>query len=133
MVGDGVVEFREAYERGFERFAELGQVVDCAGEALDITRAYLEIEPLRDLEQAEALAQQSLQTFQEFNRRKRQAVAYRLLGEIYLQRMADQGKNGDDKRATATQYLNNSLQLYRELTIDRKIREVEELLGKDEG
>ena len=68
-----------------------GQTVSRAEETLDIARAYLEIPALQNLTLAETLAsrwrslpvRESLETFQEFNRRKLQANAHKLLGEIY--------------------------------------------------
>ncbi|MGB7443172.1 MAG: tetratricopeptide repeat protein [Coleofasciculaceae cyanobacterium] len=134
------------YTTGFTYLTELGQTVDKADEALDIARAYLEINPLKNLNQAETLAQQSLQTCQEFNRRKLEASAYKLLGEIYLARHQDDaGTRGrgdaerdaqvpclfsqeSDAKATASEFLNNSLQLYQELDLAEKVAEVEQLI-----
>jgi tetratricopeptide (TPR) repeat protein len=124
---DRIAEFEQLYTTGFEYFTELGQEVDRAVEALEIARAYIEIEALENCDRAEELAQQSLQTFQEFNRRKRQAATYKLLGEIALKRAS---KGETEAIATAEHYLSESLQLYRDLTIDPKIEEVEKLLAK---
>ncbi|NEO97156.1 MAG: tetratricopeptide repeat protein [Symploca sp. SIO2E9] len=93
--------FKQYYTTGFAYFKELGQAVNKAEEALEIARAYLEISPLENLEQAETLAHQSLQTFQEFNRRKLEASANKLLGEIYLSRAHRQES---DATATASQH-----------------------------
>ncbi|NER30923.1 MAG: tetratricopeptide repeat protein [Symploca sp. SIO1C4] len=117
--------FKQYYTKGFAYFKELGQAVDKAEEALKIARAYLEISPLENLEQAETLAHQSLQTFQEFNCRKLEASAYKLLGEIYLARAHRQESGAI---ATACQFLNTSLQHYRELDLTEKAAEVEQLI-----
>jgi tetratricopeptide (TPR) repeat protein len=85
-ISERVTHFKQSYTNGFALFSELGQVVDRAEEALEIARAYLEIPALADLDQAEALAHQSLETFQAFNRRKLEAAADKILGEIYLKR-----------------------------------------------
>jgi hypothetical protein len=74
----------------------------------NIARAYLEISPLQNLDGAEALAHQSLQTFQNFNRTKLEAAATKLLGEIYLVRAHRQDSSA---LATASQFLTASLLL----------------------
>lgn len=86
----------------------------------------LEISPLENLDQAETLTRQSLQTFQDFNRYKLQADTYKLLGEIYLKRTSQQQP---DAKMTATQYLSDSLQLYRNLTLTQEIEDVQQLLS----
>ncbi|MEM9219817.1 MAG: tetratricopeptide repeat protein [Cyanobacteria bacterium P01_F01_bin.150] len=124
-LSERVTQFEQSYTSGVALFTELGQVVARAEEVLEIARAYLEIPALADLDQAEALARQSLQTFQEFNRRKLEAAADKLLGEIYLKRAASgQGS----ATITAKQFLTDSLRLYRELTLTQKAEEVEQLL-----
>ena len=65
---------------------ELGQIVDRAEETLGIARAYLKVNVLENLDKAEELAQESLQVFQDYNRRKLEAEVRKLLGEIYLSR-----------------------------------------------
>ncbi len=124
-IPEKIRQFEDAVSAGFDRFAQLGQVIDQADEALDIARAYLEIEPLRNLDRAETLARQSLQTFQEFNRRKLQAAANRLLGEIYQARAqaheADAGVKAND-------FLAVSLSLYDELGLMKQATEVRQLL-----
>ena len=72
----------------------------------------------------EELAQQSLQTFEAFNRSKLKAAACKLLGEIYLTRAQRQEA---DAAAIATQFLSTSLHLYRELDLAEKAAEVEQL------
>jgi tetratricopeptide (TPR) repeat protein len=124
-LSEQVTHFEQAYTRGFAQFTELGQVVDGADEALEIARAYLEITALEDLDQAEALARQSLQTFQALNRRKLEAAADKLLGEIYLKR-ANAGQ--PEAAMSAQQFLTDSLRLYRELTLTQQAEEVEQLL-----
>ncbi len=96
-----------------------------AEDALDIARAYLEIEPLADYDLAATLTHQSLQTFQDLNRPKLQASAYKLLGEIYL-KLANQQQPEAAKKAE--KFLSDSLQLYRDLSIAKEIEEVEKLL-----
>ena len=118
-------QFHHHFNTGFEYFDQLGQTVNRAAEALDMARAYLEIEVLEDLERAEAIAQDALQTFRDCNRRKRQAAALKLLGEIYRQRTQRHQANAE---ATARQYLTDSLQLYRDLDLAKKVAEVGLLL-----
>jgi hypothetical protein len=124
-VPDRIAQFKQSYATGFAYLTELGQAVDNAEEALDIARAYLEISPLENLDRAEALAHQSLQTFQDFNRRQLQATACKLLGEIYLARAHSQDSGAI---ATASQFLTTSLHLYRELDLTEKAAEVEQLM-----
>jgi hypothetical protein len=120
-----IAQFKPAYTDGFTRFAELGQVVDSAEAALDIARAYLEIEVLADYDLAATIAHQSLQTFQDFNRPKLQPSACKLLGEIYLKLASQQQP---EAAKTAEKFLSDSLQLYRDLGITQEIEEVEQLL-----
>ena len=70
--------------------------------------------------EAESLTRQSLQTFQEFNRRRLQADALKLLGEIYKHRLPHQP-------ATAAQFFQESRQLYQELDLTEKAIEIESL------
>jgi tetratricopeptide (TPR) repeat protein len=120
-----IAQFKQFYTDGFTRFAELGQIVDSAEKALDIARAYLEIEALADYDLAVTLTNQSLQTFQDFNRPKLQASACKLLGEIYLKLASQQQP---EAAKTAEKFLSDSLQLYRDLGIAKEIEEVEKLL-----
>ena len=120
-----IIQFEAAYQTCFTELMTLGQMVDQAEEALDIARAYLEVEALKNCEQAEKLAHQSLQTFQVFNRRKLEASARKLLGEIYLSRSEE---NQSDAAAIALQFLRESHQLYQELDLTAKAAEVEKLL-----
>jgi hypothetical protein len=124
-VPNRIAQFEQSYTTGFACLTELGQAVDNANEALDIARAYLEISLLENLDRAEALAHQSLQTFQDFNRRKLEASACKLLGEIYLARAHRQESGAI---ATASQFLTASLHLYRELDLTEKAAEVEQLM-----
>lgn len=124
-VPNRIAQFEQSYTTGFACLTELGQAVNNADEALDIARAYLEISPLENLDRAEALAHQSLQTFQDFNRRKLEASACKLLGEIYLARVHRQESGAI---ATASQFLTTSLHLYRELDLTEKAAEVEQLM-----
>ena len=105
---------------GFSHFTALGKTVNLAEETLDIARAYLEIPALENLDFAESLTRQSLQTFQEFNRRRLQADALKLLGEIYKHRLPHQS-------ATAAQFFQESRQLYQELDLTEKAIEIESL------
>ena len=105
---------------GFSHFTALGKTVNLAEETLDIARAYLEIPALENLDFAESLTRQSLLTFQEFNRRRLQADALKLLGEIYKHRLPHQP-------ATAAQFFLESRQLYQELDLTEKAIEIERL------
>ncbi|WP_392534557.1 tetratricopeptide repeat protein [Nostoc sp. C117] len=118
-------QFEQYYNTGLTYFAELGQTVNRAEEALDIARAYLEVSVLKNLHRAEELAQQSLKVFQEYNRRKLEASSRKLLGEIYLSRAQH---HQSDTKITATQFLTQSLQIYRELDLSEKAAEVEQLI-----
>ncbi|BAZ16596.1 signal transduction protein [Calothrix sp. NIES-4071] len=120
-----IAQFEQNYNIGLCYFDELGQTVDKAEEVLDIARAYLEVGALENLEFAEELAQESLHVFQEFNRRKLEASAYKLLGEIYLKRRERKNSNAE---AIATQFLTESLQIYHALDLQEKAIEVEKLL-----
>lgn len=124
-VQNRIAQFEQSYTTGFACLTELGQAVDSAEKALDIARAYLEISPLENLDRAESLAHQSLQTFQDFNRRKQEASACKLLGEISLARAHRQESGAI---ATASQFLTTSLHLYRELDLTEKAAEVEQLM-----
>ena len=124
-IPDHIAQFEQSYTTGFACLTELGQTVDKADKALDIARAYLEISPLENLDRAEALAHQSLQTFQNFNRHKLEASACKLLGEIYLARAHCQESGAI---VTASQFLTSSLHLYRELDLTEKAAEVEQLM-----
>ncbi|ACC82836.1 tetratricopeptide repeat protein [Nostoc punctiforme] len=120
-----IAQFEEYYNTGLTYLAELGQTLNRADEALDIARAYLEISVLKNIERAEELAQESLQVFQEYNRRKLEASSRKLLGEIYLSRSEH---HQSDIEATAIQFLTESLQIYRELDLSEKAAEVEQLI-----
>jgi tetratricopeptide (TPR) repeat protein len=120
-------QFEQSYATGFQYFDQLGWAINRAEAALNIARAYLEIPALENLDRAETLAQQSLQTFQEFNRRKLQAATYKLLGEIYLKQAQNQKP---EAQAKAHHYLSESLQLYRDLDLSQSIQEVEDLLSQ---
>ena len=113
-----IAQFESTYPIGFSHFTALGKTVNLAEETLDIARAYLEIPALENLDFAESLTRQSLQTFQEFNRRRLQADALKLLGEIYKHRLPHQP-------ATAAQFFQQSRQLYQELDLTEKAIEIE--------
>jgi tetratricopeptide (TPR) repeat protein len=115
-----IAQFENTYPMGFSHFTALGKTVNLAEETLDIARAYLEIPALENLDFAESLTRQSLQTFQEFNRRRLQADALKLLGEIYKHRLPHQS-------ATAAQFFQESRQLYQELDLTEKAIEIERL------
>jgi tetratricopeptide (TPR) repeat protein len=108
-----IAQFENTYAMGLDHLTALGQTVNLAEQTLDIARAYLEIPALENLNLAESLTRQSLQTFQEFNRRRLQADALKLLGEIYKHRIPHQ----PDAATTAAQYCLDSRQLYQELDI----------------
>ncbi|MBE9000415.1 tetratricopeptide repeat protein [Nostoc sp. LEGE 12447] len=120
-----IAQFEEYYNTGLAYLAELGQTVNRADEALDIARAYMEVSVLKNLDRAEELAQESLQVFQEYNRGELEASSRKLLGEIYLNR-AQHHQSGT--KVTATQFLTESLQIYRELDLSEKAAEVEQLM-----
>ncbi|WP_262985871.1 tetratricopeptide repeat protein [Nostoc sp. 'Peltigera membranacea cyanobiont' 232] len=120
-----IAQFEEYYNTGLTYLAELGQTVNRAEEALDIARAYLEVSVLKNLDRAEELAQESLQVFQEYNRRELEASSRKLLGEIYLSRAQH---HQSDTKVTATQFLTESLQIYKELDLSEKAAEVEQLM-----
>jgi tetratricopeptide (TPR) repeat protein len=120
-----IAQFEEYYNTGLAYLAELGQTVNRADEALDIARAYLEVNVLENLNRAEELAHESLQVFQDYNRRTLEAAARKLLGEIYLKRAQ---RNQPDTEATAHQFLAQSLQIFRELDLTEKATEVEQLM-----
>ncbi|MBD2518735.1 tetratricopeptide repeat protein [Nostoc sp. FACHB-973] len=120
-----ITQFEEYYNTGLTYLAELGQTVNRADEALDIARAYLEVSVLKNLDRAEELAQESLQVFQEYDRRKLEASARKLLGEIYLNRFQHH-QSGTE--VTATQFFTESLQIYRDLDLSEKAAEVEQLM-----
>jgi tetratricopeptide (TPR) repeat protein len=120
-----IAQFEAHYNTGLTYLTELGQTIDRADETLDMARAYLEINVLENLDRAEALTQESLQIFQDYNRRQLEAAARKLLGEIYLKRAQHHQPNAE---ATAHQFLSESLQLYRELDLTEKAAEVEQLI-----
>ncbi|WP_445247472.1 tetratricopeptide repeat protein, partial [Microcoleus sp. OTE_8_concoct_300] len=108
-----IAQFENTYPIGWGHFTALGQTVNLAEKTLDIARAYLEIPALENLNLAESLTRQSLQTFEEFNRRRLQADALKLLGEIYKHRIPHQ----PDAATTAAQFYLDSRQLYQDLDI----------------
>ena len=115
-----IAQFEDNYAIGLGHFTALGQTVNLAEETLDIARAYLEIPALENLDFAESLTRQSLQTFQEFNRRRLQADALKLLGEIYKHRLPHQPD-------AAAQFFLESRQLYQELDLTEKAIEIDSL------
>ena len=80
---------------------------------------------MKNCEQAEELARQSLRVFQELNRRKLEASARKLLGEVYLNRSEE---NQSDAATIAIQFLRESHEIYQELDLTAKAAEVEKLL-----
>ncbi|MEH2444750.1 MAG: tetratricopeptide repeat protein [Nostoc sp.] len=125
LIQEQIAQFEEYYNTGLTYLAKLGQTVNRADEAIDIARAYLEVSVLKNLDRAEELAQEFLQVFQEYNRRKLEASSRKLLGEIYLNR-SQHHQSGT--KVTATQFLTESLQIYRELDLSEKAAEVEQLM-----
>ncbi len=125
-LAEQIAQFEYYYHTGLTYLAELGQTINRAEESLDQSRAYLEVYPLENLDQAEAIIRASLQIFQDYNRHQLQAAACKLLGEIYLRRTQ---QNQPDAAATAHQFLTQSLQLYQELDLTEKAAEVEELIA----
>jgi tetratricopeptide (TPR) repeat protein len=122
-----IAQFENTYAMGLDHFTALGQTVNLAEQTLDIARAYLEIPALENLNLAESLTRQSLQTFEDFNRRRLQADALKLLGEIYKHRIPHQ----PDAATTAAQFCLDSRQLYQELDIIEKVIEIERYLLDD--
>ena len=114
-----IAQFENTYPMGLDHLTALGQTVNLAEQTLDIARAYLEIPALENLNLAESLTRQSLQTFEDFNRRRLQADALKLLGEIYKHRIPHQ----PDAATTAAQFCLDSRQLYQELDIIEKVIE----------
>ncbi|MEG4394610.1 tetratricopeptide repeat protein [Microcoleus sp. BROC3] len=123
-----IAQFENTYPMGFSHLTALGQTVNLAEETLDIARAYLEIPALENLNLAESLTRQSLQTFEDFNRRRLQADALKLLGEIYKHRLPHQ----PDATATAAQFFLESRQLYQELDLTEKAIEIERYFLDDQ-
>ncbi|WP_235526269.1 tetratricopeptide repeat protein [Nostoc piscinale] len=123
-ITEKIALFEEYYHRGLSYLDELGQTVDKAEKSLDMAHAYLEVEALENLNLSEEIAQKCLQIFQEYNRRQLEASAHKLLGEIYLKRSQ---KNELGAEIVANQFLTNSLQIYRDLDLQEKAGEVEDL------
>ena len=117
--------FEEYYHKGFTHFDELGQIVNKSRQALDIACAYLEVEALENLDKSEEIAKECLQVFEDYNRRKLEAAARKLLGEIYQKRNQ---QNQPNTESIATQYLSESLQIYQDLDLQDKAVEVEQIL-----
>ena len=117
--------FEEYYHKGFTYLDELGQIVNKAEEALDIARVYLEVEILENLNRSEEMAQECLQVFQDYNRQKLTASAYKLLGEIYLKRTQ---QNQPDNQVIAHQFLTQILQIYQDLDLQEKAGEISMIL-----
>ncbi|NEQ16526.1 MAG: hypothetical protein F6K44_23190 [Moorea sp. SIO3E2] len=120
-----IEQFETNYTMGLRLLSELGQHVDRAEEIIDISQAYLEVNVLENLDRAEALAMESLEVFLDYNRRKLQASARQLLGEIYWRRVEG---NQPNAKAMAYQFFTESLELYRSLDIQGKVIELEQQL-----
>ncbi len=120
-----ITQFEQHYLTGFTYLTELGQTFDRADEALDMARAYLEVEALENLDRAQEIAQECLQIFNEYNRYKQKAAALKLLGEIFLKRTQ---QNYPNTQALAIQFFSESLQIYQELDLYEKAIEVEQLI-----
>lgn len=67
-----------------------------------------------------ALMGRSIETFQEFNRRKLQANAHKLLGEIY---------NAMNAGEAAVRSFQQSREIYQAIDLSGKVEEVERLMG----
>ena len=117
--------FEESYHKGLTYFDELGQIVNKAEEALDIARVYLEVEILENLNRSEEIAQECLEIFQDYNRQKLTASAYKLLGEIHLKRTQ---QNQPDNQVIAHQFLTQSLQIYQDLDLQKQAGEISMIL-----
>jgi tetratricopeptide (TPR) repeat protein len=114
-------QFETTYTIGLTTLLALGQTVNHAQETLDIARAYLEIPALQNFPLAETLTHQSLQTFQTYNRRKLQAKAHQLLGQIH---------QANSQPEAATQALQQSRQLYQDLDLPTRVAEIDRLLSQ---
>ena len=117
---DLIHQFETYYPIGLTTLLDLGQTVRHAEETLDIARAYLEIPALQNLTLAETFVGRSLETFQEFNRRKLQANAHKLLGEIY---------NANNDTEAAVRSFQHSREIYCAIDLPGKVEEVERLMG----
>ncbi|MDM3845421.1 MAG: tetratricopeptide repeat protein, partial [Aphanizomenon gracile PMC638.10] len=124
-IPEKIALFEEYYHKGLTYFDELGQIVNKAEEALDIARVYLEVEVLENLDRSEEMAQECLQVFQDYNRQKLTASAYKLLGKIYLKRTQ---QNQPDNQVIAHQFLTQSLQIYQDLDLQEKAGEISMIL-----
>jgi len=123
-------QFEASWQAGLADLTTLGQVVDREEETLAVARVYLEVGVLEDLERAAALAEEALAVLRQYNRRKLQAAALRLLGEIEGRRALQEQRALQERRATraAAQWLGESLALYRALALEREVQEVAALL-----
>jgi tetratricopeptide (TPR) repeat protein len=124
-IPEKIALFEEYYHKGLTYFDELGQIVDKAEEALDIARVYLEVEILENLDRSEEIAQECLEIFQDYNRKKLTASAYKLLGEIHLKRTQ---QNQPDNQVIAHQFLTQSLQIYQDLDLQKQVGEISMIL-----
>ena len=124
-IPEKIALFEEYYHKGFTYLDELGQIVNKAEEALDIARVYLEVEVLENLNRSEEIAQECLEIFQDYNRQKLTASAYKLLGEIHLKRTQ---QNQPDNQVIAHQFLTQSLQIYQDLDLQEKAGEISMIL-----
>ena len=116
---DLIHQFETNYPIGLSILADLGQTVSHAEETLVIARAYLEISAIQNLTLAETLANRSLETFQKFNRRKLQANAYKLLGEIY---------NAMNNGEAAVRSFQHSREIYCAIDLPGKVEEIDRLI-----
>jgi hypothetical protein len=105
---------------GLATLLDLGKTVSHAEETLDIARAYLEIPALQNLILAETLVGRSLETLQEFDRRKLQANAHKLLGEIY---------NAMNDGEGAVRSFQQSREIYVAIDLPGKVEEIDRLMG----
>ncbi len=106
-----IVQFNTSYPIGFNILTTLGETLNQAEESLKIARAYLETPALQNLDLAITLTQQSLDSFQTYNRRKLQAEALKLLGEIYQH----PDKTNPNATETGLQFLTQSQAIYEEI------------------
>ena len=117
---DLIHQFETNYAIGLSILLDLGKTVSYAEKKLDIARAYLEIPALQNLTLAETLANRSLETFQEFDRRKLQANAHKLLGEIHT------AKNDNE---SAVRSFQKSREIYQAIDLIGKVEEIDRLMG----
>ncbi|HLO85783.1 MAG TPA: tetratricopeptide repeat protein [Nostocaceae cyanobacterium] len=124
-IQEKIALFEESYHRGLNYFNELGQTVNRTEEYIKIARIYLEVGVLENLDRSEKITQECLQIFQDYNRRKLIAAAYKLLGEIYIKRKQQNQYNNEEN---GNNFLAKSLQIYLDLDLQEEAEEIKQLI-----